>query len=130
MHNSKKTRPAGSAAEQAKQGNHWASGNPYGQSNTQREARQFEIADLLGHGPENGLHLADLVRLTDWTEREVRRTIQAERLRGVPILSDNLSGYFLPEAEEERDACVRSLRSRAREIMAVANAIEAAEVKP
>ncbi len=128
VHNSKKTRPAGSAAEQAKQGNHWASGNPYGQSNTQKEARQFEIADLLGHGPENGLHLADLVRLTDWTEREVRRTIQSERLRGLPILSDNTNGHFLPETEADRAACVRSLRGRAREILDVANAIEAAEV--
>ena len=128
MTQKRKARPAGSAAEQAKQGNHWASGNPYGQSNTQTAGRQFVIADLLSHGPQNGLHLSDLARLTGWTGREVRRTIQAERLRGVPILSDNANGYFLPETEADRAACVRSLRGRAREILDVANAIEAAEV--
>ena len=128
MHDSKKTRPAGSAAEQAKQGNHLASGTPCDKYNPCGSCRQFEIADLLGQGPKNGLHLADLVRLTDWTGRDVRRAIQAERLRGVPILSDNSSGYFLPKTKSDRDACVRSLRGRAREILDVANAIEAAEV--
>lgn len=128
MHNSKKTRPAGGTAEQAEQGNHWTSGNPYGQSNTQTAGRQFVIADLLSHGPQNGLHLSDLVRLTDRTGRDVRREIQFERLQGVPILSNNVDGYFLPETEADLAACVRSLRGRAREILDVANAIEAAEV--
>lgn len=128
VHNSKKTRPAGGTAEQAKQGNHWESGNPYGQSNTQTAGRQFVIADLLSYGPQNGLHLSDLVRLLDWSEREVRREIQFERLQGVPILSDNEHGYFLPSSGEDLAACVRSLRGRAREILDVANAIEAAEV--
>lgn len=128
MSKKEKTRPAGSAAEQVKQGNHWASGNPYEQSNTQRYARQSGIAGLLSHGPQNGLHLSDLVRLTNWTGRDVRRAIQAERLRGVPILSNNVDGYFFPETEADRAACVRSLRGRAREILDVANAIEAAEV--
>ena len=91
---------------------------------------QFEIAELLGHGPENGLHLSDLVRLTGWTEREVRRIIQAERLRGVPILSNCKDGYFLPETESDRAACVRSLRGRAQEILSVADSIDAAGVGP
>lgn len=86
------------------------------------------IADLLSHGPQNGLHLSDLVRLTDRTGRDVRREIQFERLQGVPILSNNVDGYFLPETEADLAACVRSLRGRAREILDVANAIEAAEV--
>lgn len=128
VHNSKKTRPAGSTAEQAKQGNHWASGNPYGQSNTQTAGRQFKIEALLMAGKENGLRLSDLVRLLDWTERDVRREIQFERLQGVPILSDNVNGYFLPSTPEERAACVRSLRNRAREIMATAEALDRAEV--
>ena len=128
VHDSKKTRPAGSAAEQAKQGDHWASGNPYGQSNTQTTGRQFKIAALLMVGKENGLRLSDLVRLLDWPERDVRREIQFERLHGVPILSDCQNGYFLPETEEERAACVRPLRGRAWEIMATAEALDRAEV--
>lgn len=69
MSKKEKTRPAGSAAEQAKQGDHWTSGNPYGQSNTQTAGRQFKIEALLMAGKENGLRLSDLVRLLDWTER-------------------------------------------------------------
>ena len=128
MSKKEKTRPAGGTAEQAKQGNHWASGTPCDKYNPCGGCRQFEIADLLGHGPENGLRLSELVSLTGRKGREVRRAIQAERLRGVPILSDNTNGYFLPETEADRAACVRSLRGRAREILDVANAIEAAEV--
>ena len=56
----------------------------------------------------------------------MRRIIQAERLRGVPILSDTANGYFLPETEADRAACVRSLRGRAQEILNVADAIERA----
>ena len=59
----------------------------------------------------------------------MRRIIQAERLRGVPILSDNANGYFLPETEADRAACVRSLRGRAQEILNVADAIERAGVE-
>lgn len=129
MSKKEKARPAGSAAEQAGQGNHWESGIPCNQYNPHGGGRQFEIADLLGHGPENGLRLSDFVRLTGWPGRDVRRIIQAERLRGVPILSDNANGYFLPETEEDRAACVRSLRGRAREILDVANAIERAGVE-
>lgn len=129
MSKKEKARPAGSAAEQAGQGNHWESGIPCNQYNPHGGGRQFEIADLLGHGPENGLRLSDLVRLTGWPGRDVRRIIQAERLRGVPILSDNANGYFLPETEADRAACMRSLRGRAQEILNVADAIERAGVE-
>ena len=110
------------------QGNHRTSGNPYENHTPRGGGSQFSISDFLSHGPQNGLHLSDLVRLTGWTEREVRRIIQAERLRGVPILSDNANGYFLPVTAADRAACVRSLRGRAQEILSVADAISAAEV--
>lgn len=124
MSEKEKARPAGSAAEQAGQGNHWTSGIPCNQYNVRGSCRQFEIADLLSHGPENGLRLSELVSLTGWTGRAVRRMIQAERLGGAPILSDNEHGYFLPSSGEDRAACVRSLRGRAKEILNVAAAIE------
>lgn len=54
--------------------------------------------------------------------------IETERRQGIPILSDNVRGYFLPGNSAERDRCVRSLRRRAGEIEATAAAIEHAEV--
>ena len=82
------------------------------------------ISRCLLTGQENGLHLQDLVRITGWTEREVRQQIHRERRQHVPILSDNKNGYFLPGTSEERAACVRSMRHRAGEILAAARAIE------
>lgn len=82
------------------------------------------ISRYLLTGQENGLHLQDLVRITGWTEREVRQQIHRERRQHVPILSDNKNGYFLPGTSEERAACVRSMRHRAGEILAAARAIE------
>ena len=97
------------------------------QYKTDGGAGQAGIAGLLMAGSENGLHLQDLVRITGQTERAVRKQIHAERRRGVPILSDNVCGYFLPSTDEERAACVRSLRHRAREILRAARAIEQGE---
>jgi hypothetical protein len=54
----------------------------------------------------------------------VRTLIQAERLSGTPILSDNRVGYFLPANDEERRRFIRSMKHRAREIERVADAIE------
>ena len=52
---------------------------------------------------------------------------ETERRQGVPILSDNIHGYFLPGNSAERDRCVRSLRRRAKEIESTAAAIERSE---
>ena len=59
--------------------------------------------------------------------RIVRRMIESERRRGVPILSDNTSGYYLPASENERQRFVRSMRGRAMEILATAAAVERAD---
>ena len=124
-----KARPAGGTAEQAKRESHGASGNPYGKYTTTQSGGQGTISRLLMEGAGNGLHLQDLVRLTGEDQRTVRKMIHEERRRGVPILSDNASGYFLPGSQQEREACVQSLRHRAKEILAAAEAIEnAAEV--
>ena len=80
------------------------------------------------HGAKNGLHLSDLTKMTDRTEREVRMMIHSERRRGVPILSNNRDGYYLPGSDAERAQCVKSLRHRANEILKAASSIERAEV--
>ena len=84
------------------------------------------IANYLLHGAENAIPRRDLMALTGYSDRELRRLIEAERRQGVAILSDNQHGYFLPGNQEELDHCVRSLRSRAAEILKTAAAVEKA----
>ena len=116
----KKARHAGSAARQAERKRHLASGNFRDNCTTS----QGSVSRHLLAGQENGLHLSDLVRLTGWTEREVRQQIHRERRQHIPILSNNRDGYFLPGNPQERASCVRSMRHRAGEILAAAKAIE------
>ena len=130
--NKKKTRPAGGTAEQAVEtGTACRSVTTSSSNNSTKHSggQAGGIASLLMSGSENGLHLQDLVRLTGEDQRTVRKMIHEERRQGVPILSDNASGYFLPGSQQELEACVRSLRHRAEEILAAAAAVERAEVK-
>ena len=87
-----------------------------------------KIADLLGHGQNAAVPLRHLKELAGLPGREVRRLIQAERLRGVPILSDNINGYYLAADAQEREKFIKSMRGRAAEIIRVADAVEGAEV--
>lgn len=88
----------------------------------------MRIADLLSHGQENAVPLRHLVAVTKWDGRSIRKKIAAERLAGAPILSDNLTGYYLAGSEAERKRFVRNMRHRAKEIERAAEAIEQAEV--
>ena len=128
MGNNEKARPAGSAAERAKREKQRSSGNSHTHSTTNDSNGQAGIAGLLMAGAANGLHLSDLVRLTGWTEREVRQMIHQERRQGIPILSNSKDGYYLPGNEYEKADCVRQMRGRAREILAAAAGIERGEV--
>ena len=119
-----KARRDAATSKRAKRESHWASGNPYGDYTTTQSGGQGTISRLLMEGAENGLHLQDLVRLTGEDQRTVRKLIQEERLQGIPILSDNVHGYFLPGSDYEREICVKSLRGRAQEILETAAAIE------
>ena len=122
-----KARRDAATSKRAKRESHWASGNPYQKSNTERGGGQAGgIASLLMEGSENGLHLQDLVRLTGEDQRTVRKLIYQERRQGIPILSNSKDGYYLPGNEYERAECVRQMRGRAKEILAAARAIEKA----
>ena len=94
---------------------------------TQGPGGQRKIADLLSYGQENAIPRRHLEKLTGLDGRTVRLMIERERHEGVPILADNVTGYYLPATEHERAACVRSMRHRAGEIMRTAQAIEQAE---
>ena len=119
----KNTRPEAATSGRAKRESAWTGGNSRPQSTTAADGGQGAISSLLMEGRSNALHLADLVRLTGWPERDVRKAIQRERQRGSPILSDNHNGYFLPQSEAEKAQFVRSMRCRAREILRAANAV-------
>lgn len=86
-----------------------------------------QISMFLLPGRSNAVPLAQLCSLTGLDGRTVRQMIASERLRGVPVLSDNSSGYFLPADESERAQFVRSMRHRAGEILRVADAVEGQE---
>ena len=94
---------------------------------TMAAGRQRKVSDFLSHGRENAVPLRHLKKLMETDGRTIRLTIQQERLAGTPICADNLTGYYLPATEEEKTACVRSMRHRAGEIMRTARAIEQAE---
>ncbi len=89
-------------------------------------ACQFAIADFLSCGEKNAVPLRYLTQITGLDGRIVRRKIQAERLNGTPICSNNIAGYYLPANDAERQRCIRSMRHRAAEIARTARAIAAA----
>ena len=100
---------------------------PISDCTTAAAGRQRKVSELLNRGRENAVPLRHLKKLMETDGRTVRLMIQQERLSGMPICADNLTGYYLPATQEERTACVRSMRHRAGEIMKSAGAIEQAE---
>lgn len=90
---------------------------------------RVRIADLLHEGSANGLTLSDLERLTGLEGREIRRRINRERRGGILIMADNIHGYFLPESGDDVRRFIRSMSSRAKEIVAVCRAAEDALIK-
>lgn len=87
--------------------------------------RQTKISGFLLAGAENAIPRCHLRQLTGLSDRDLRRQIQDERLSGSPILSSTTTGgYYLPSSETELEHFVRSMQSRAKEIEAVAAAVE------
>lgn len=125
----KKARPDADTSGQAMREHTLESVNSQKQYNFPGGGGQGSISSLLMHGCENGLHLSELVQITGWTEREVRRQIQFERKAGHLILSDCEHGYFLPGEISEVRRFIRSMSNRSREIAAISCAAEDALVK-
>ena len=84
----------------------------------------MKISDYLSPGQANAVPLRHLVSMTGLDGRTVRRLIAQERQSGAPILSDNLTGYFLPADEGDVSRFCRSMRRRANEILQAADAVE------
>lgn len=91
-----------------------------------RPAGQGLIEGYLGRGQDAAVPLQQLVNWTGLDGRTVRKQIEAERRRYIPIVTDNIHGYYLAETRAEADAFIRSMRSRVREITATADALERA----
>ena len=85
---------------------------------------KITISDYLSHGHQHAVPLRHLVSLTGLPDRIVRQMIEKERRAGVPILSDNQSGYYLSDSPEATARFVRSMRHRAHEILETARAVE------
>lgn len=98
-----------------------------GHSTTSSAEMQEKILRLLRVGEANALTLRDLTRLTESDGRRVREAIRRARLDGVPIVSGE-AGYWLAATASEKARFTRQMRSRAREILRVARAVEAAAV--
>ena len=126
MSKTKKSRPQ-CCEHQGRQAETWAysrASTSIYQNITQSTGGQpGKIERLLSCGAENAVTLQYLVKLTGLPARQVRQQIQAERLRGGLILSDNEHGYYLPETQEDVDNFVRSMLHRAHEIARVANTV-------
>lgn len=82
------------------------------------------IYEMLGHGPGAGITMKELERMLGINQRDIRTIIQRERLAGLPILSDNENGYFLPSSEDDKVRFIKSMRNRAQEIARAADAVE------
>lgn len=93
-------------------------------STADKSKAQGLIAALLPYGSERAVSLRRLAEITGLSERETRRVIQRERLAGMPICSDNLTGYYLAADDAERAAFCRSMRHRAKVILQAARAVE------
>lgn len=128
MTKNENTRPAGGTAERAAETAAFSGAViSCNHSNTAAAGRQRKVSDFLSHGRENAVPLRHLKKVMEADGRTVRLMIQQERLSGMPICADNLTGYYLPATQEERTACVCSMRHRAGEIMRTARAIERAK---
>lgn len=120
--------PAGAGTPTRATGNGLATTFPNQDYNTATQ-KKLLISNLLHEGAENGVTLAELVRLTGEDERSIRRRIQTERKAGKLIMSDCKSGYFLPTSSLDIQRFIHSMTRRSREIADVSRAAEDALLK-
>ena len=124
MTNTEKARSAAATVERAKTETGIKQTSASEKYSTTTATNCPQISDYLLCGAENGITQQHLEKITGMNGREIRRMIHAERLRGIPILANCKTGYFMPENDSERIQCVRSMKGRAREILRAAEAIE------
>lgn len=97
---------------------------PHSDSTTAAADRQA-VSDLLCVGEENGVTMKRLLQVLNGDSRTVRLRIEYERKNGCPILSGR-NGYWICGSPDEAKQFCRSMRSRAKQIMMTARAVEKA----
>lgn len=87
----------------------------------------MRIFNLIPVGEKNAIPKAELIRLTGLSERSLRLAVHQERRMGNQILTNcDGGGYYLPESTRDVTRFIKSMRHRAAETAAVADALEAA----
>lgn len=73
----------------------------------------------------------ELARLLKCDTRTITECVNRERMAGFPICSTcgPHPGYYMAATEQERAACVASLKGRAKEIYAAAHALETSSIE-
>jgi len=91
----------------------------------------MELIELIPEGRENAISKVQLTEITGLSERSLRLVVAGERRRGKIILTDcsGTKGYYKPTNSGEVLAFIRSMRKRARETAAIADAVERALMK-
>lgn len=85
----------------------------------------MRVYEFLSPGAENAVSKVELMAALGLSDRELRRQVARERRLGFPILTSvEFGGYFAPSCPADITNFVRSMRHRARETAAIADAIE------
>jgi hypothetical protein len=88
----------------------------------------MELIELIPEGRENAISKAQLTEITGLSDRSLRLVVAGERRMGNFVLTDcgGTKGYYKPTNSGEVLAFIRSMRKRARETAAIADAVERA----
>ncbi len=91
----------------------------------------MNLYDLIPEGQENAVTKEQLTQITGMSDRVLRAVVAKERRRGKIILTDcgGTKGYYKPTNSGDVLRFIRSMRKRARETAAIADAVEQALMK-
>lgn len=89
------------------------------------------VHEHLLRGREYARTARELARLLKCDTRTITECVNRERMAGFPICSTcgPHPGYYMAATEQERAACVASLKGRAKEIYAAAHALETSNIE-
>lgn len=123
-------RSAAATAEQAKAGIDFAGLDSHHDCTPVTAENQAALArggliDLIPIGAANAITKAQLQKITGLKDRVVRLLIHQARKEGKQILTNmETGGYYFPESPQETVYFIQSMRHRASEVQAVADAVE------
>ena len=87
----------------------------------------MNIFDLIPEGRDNAISKAALTKITGLKDRDLRQVIHRERRAGHIIITDpTTAGYYRPTNTDQSLRFIKSMRHRAAETLAVADATERA----